>query len=196
MPAPPSSWWYDAQADKSLAYDLDKAKHYLKQSKYPEGASFELLTPSTPYLLDGKDCVVFLQSEFAKIGVEVKLRLIENATLSPAMSRGEYQAAFRHLMSPGEPTYMSFVNLTPNQYLSKASGFDDPKLNTLFRTVFAETDQEKLKPLYAEMQRLIADQSPYVWVGFFNATNLWRSRVKNFKPSRGMTINVRDAALS
>ncbi len=52
------------------------------------------------------------------------------------------------------------------------------------------------RQMFQEILRLIADQSPYVWVGFFNATNLWRDRVTNFKPSRGMTINVRDVALS
>ena len=52
IPAPASSWWFNPEADKSLAYDLDKAKHYLKKSKYAEGASFELMSSSVPYLLD------------------------------------------------------------------------------------------------------------------------------------------------
>ncbi len=45
------------------------------------------------------------------------------------------------------------------------------------------------------MQRL-ADESPFVWIGYFNATNLWRKRVGNFKASRGLTINARVVTLS
>ena len=196
IPAPASSWWYDAEANDRLAYDLDKARYYLKQSKYPEGASFELMAPSVPYLLDVKDVVVFLQSELAKIGIDAQLRMGDPEVVRNAMFAGNFQAMFRNTMSPGEPTFLIMANFTANNTLSKASNFTDPKLDKLMADAFAETEQEKLKPIYAEMMRLLADQCPYTWLGFFTATNLWRDRVKNFKPSRGMTINVHDVALS
>jgi peptide/nickel transport system substrate-binding protein len=196
IPAPASSWWYDTAANDSLAYDLDKARYYLKQSKYPEGASFELMAPSVPYLLDVKDVVVFLQSELAKIGIDVQLRMGDPEVVRDAMFAGNFQAMFRNTMSPGEPTFHIMSNFTANNTLSKASNFTHPQLDRLMAAAFAETEQENLKPIYADMMRLLADQSPYTWLGFFTATNLWRDRVKNFKPSRGMTINVQDAALS
>jgi peptide/nickel transport system substrate-binding protein len=196
IPAPASSWWFDPQANDSLAYDLDKAKYYLKQSKYADGASFELMAPSIPYLLDVKDVVVFLQSEFAKIGVEVQLLMGDPEVVRNAMFAGNFQAMFRNTMSPGEPTYMIMSNFTANSNLSKASNFTHPQLDQLMAAAFAETEQDKLKPIYAEVMRLLADQSPYTWLGFFNATNLWRDRVKHFEPSRGMTINVHDVEVS
>jgi peptide/nickel transport system substrate-binding protein len=196
IPAPASSWWFDSQANDSLAYDLDKAKYYLKQSKYAAGASFELMGPSIPYLLDVKDVVVFLQAEFAKLGIDVLLRMGDPEVVRNAMFAGNFQAMFRNTMSPGEPTYMIMSNFTANSNLSKASNFTHPQLDTLMAAAFAETEQDKLKPIYADMLRLLADQSPYTWLGFFNATNLWRDRVKHFEPSRGMTINVHDVEVS
>src|SRR5258708_15366230 len=148
IPPPSSSWWFDAQADASLAYDLDKARYYLKQSKYAEGASFELATSAVPYLLDAKDAVVFLQSEFAKIGVNATLRMADSAALQAQMSEGNYQAMFRNIMSPGEPTYMIMVNFTANSFMSKTSNFTHPRVEELMRAAFAETDREKLKPIY------------------------------------------------
>jgi peptide/nickel transport system substrate-binding protein len=195
IPAPASSWWFDAAADRSLDYDLDKARFHLKRSKYPDGAGFELMTTAVPYLLDSKDCVVFLQSELAKLNITVTLKMAESAMITPAMMRGEYHAMFRNLMSPGEATYMITVNFTANQFMSKVGGFTHPRVDELLRIVFAEADADRLKPVYAELLQLLADQSPYVWIGFFNATNLWRDRVRNFKPSRGLTVNVRDVAL-
>jgi len=195
IPAPASSWWFNAEADKSLDYDLDKAKFYLKKSKYAEGAKFELMTNAVPYLLDAKDCVVFLQSEFAKIGVTVDLRLAERAVISPAMLKGNYEAMFRNIMSPGEATYFLSQNFLPDQFMSKVSGFQHPRVVELMKIVFAENEQDKLKPVFDELMQLLADESPFVWVGYFNATNLWRERVKDFKASRGLTMNVRDVAL-
>ena len=48
----------------------------------------------------------------------------------------------------------------------------------------------------AERQARLADQAYFTWIGYFAAANLWRDRVKNFKPSRGLTINVHDVSLS
>ena len=72
----------------------------------------------------------------------------------------------------------------------------DPDVVAALKIAFAETDQEKLKPVYADLMRSMADSSYYTWIGYFAAANLWRDRVKDFKPSRGLTINVRDVVLS
>jgi peptide/nickel transport system substrate-binding protein len=196
IPAPASSWWYDKQADDSVAYDLDKARYYLKQSKYAESPKFDLMTSSVPYLLDAKDCVVFLQSELAKIGVTVTLQTADSAVVQAAFSRGEFAAMYRNIMSPGEPTYFITSAFTPDQYMSKVSSYTNPKITEMLKVVYAESDLQKVKPVFTEMMRLLADESPFVWIGYFNATNLWRDRVKNFKPSRGLTINVHDVALT
>jgi peptide/nickel transport system substrate-binding protein len=196
IPAPASSWWFNREVDKSLDYDLDKAKHYLQKSKYAKGASFELMTSTVPYLLDANDCVVFLQSEFAKLGIDVKLRMADAAVISPAMLHGDYEAMFRNIMSPGEATYFLSQNFLPNQFMSDVGGYTNPRIAELLKIVFAESDEKKLKPVYDEIMQVLADDSPFVWVGYFNATNLWRKRVGNFKPSRGLTMNVRDVTLN
>jgi peptide/nickel transport system substrate-binding protein len=196
IPAPASSWWYDKQADEAVAYDLDKARYYLKQSKYADEPAFDLMTSSVPYLLDAKDCVVFLQAELAKIGVTVNLQTADTAVVQAAFSQGNYSAMYRNIMSPGEPTYFITQAFTPNQYMSKVSSYTNPKIDAMLKIIFAEDDLKNAKPVFTDLLRLLADESPFVWIGYFNATNLWRDRVKNFKPSRGLAINVHDVALS
>jgi ABC-type transport system substrate-binding protein len=89
------------------------------------------------------------------------------------------------------------TNFTPNSFMSKVSGNTvDPDVVAALKIAFAETDREKLKPVYAQLMRSMADSSYYTWIGYFAAANLWRDRVKNFKPSRGLTINVHDVAMS
>ena len=117
--------------------------------------------------------------------------------INTAFSSGEFQAMFRNIMSPGEATYFITSSFTPDQYMSKVSGYTNPKIAEWLKIVFAEdeSNQEKLKPVFADILRLLADESPFAWVGYFNATNLWRDRVQNFKPSRGLTINIHDVTL-
>jgi peptide/nickel transport system substrate-binding protein len=198
IPAPASSWWYDKAADDLVPYDLDKAKFYLKQSKYADSPKFDLMSSSVPYLLDAKDCVVFIQSELAKIGITVNLTTADNAIVQDAFARGEFAAMFRNIMSPGEATYFITSSFTPDQYMTKSSNYTNPKIGEMLKVVFREdpNNHEKLKLIFADMWRLLAEESPHVWVGYFNATNLWRDRVKDFKSSRGLTINVHDVTLS
>jgi peptide/nickel transport system substrate-binding protein len=195
VPAPASSWWFSPEADAVLDYNPDKARAYLAKSKYPTGAGFELAVASVPYLLDSRDAALFLQSELAKYGVTVKLRLAEQSVLSPMLSRGELDALIGNFQSPGDPTYMIMVYLTAGQFMSRSSSFVDPTLEALMREAFAANDEASLKPVMAKIQMLLAEQSPFLWLGFFRAANLWRDRVRNFKVSTGQTVTVRDVSL-
>jgi peptide/nickel transport system substrate-binding protein len=197
IPAPASGWWYDRQADEMSAYDMDKARAHLAKSAYANGTEIDLLVSAEPYLLDAKDAAVFVQAELAKLNIKVNLRLTPNAILTQqVVGTGDYQAALVNFMSPGEPTYFLMVNFTANSFMSKASGnVADPDVAAALKIVFAENDQEKLKPVYANLLRSMADTSYYTWIGYFAAADLWRDRVKNFKPSRGLTINVHDVAV-
>jgi peptide/nickel transport system substrate-binding protein len=196
IPAPSSSWWYDKEADAMSAYNLDKARAHLAKSAYPNGAEIDLDIPAEPYLLDSKDAAVFLQSELAKLNIKVNLRMAPASIVSGRILGGDYQAGLVNFMSPGEPTYFLMTNFTENSFMAKVSGNTvDPDVVAALKIAFAESDQEKLKPVYTNLMRSLADSSYYTWIGYFAAANLWRDRVKGFKPSRGLTINVRDVAI-
>jgi peptide/nickel transport system substrate-binding protein len=197
IPAPASSWWYDRQADAASAYDMDLARQHLAKSRYADGAEFDMDVPAEPYLLDSKDAAVFIQAELAKLNIKVNLKIAPIPIVIGNMLGGSYTACLANVMSPGEPTYFLMANFTANSFMSKTSGgTSDPEVVAALKIAFAETDQEKLKPVYARLMRHMADTSYYTWIGYFEAANLWRDRVKNFRPSRGLTINVHDVALT
>ncbi len=147
--APPSAWWYDAEADKQVRFDLDAAKQHLQDSKYPGGFSFELAIPSTAYLLDVRDAALVVQSELAKIGIAVKLKVMEFAPLLQSIIAGNEPASMWVQMSPGEPTYLVQNCLTPGQALYNSTKNPNPKVGEYLKQAFAETDRDKLKPVYA-----------------------------------------------
>ena len=196
IPAPASSWWYDKEAAAMSAYNPEKARAHLAKSAYAKGAEFVLDLPAEAYLLDAKDAAVFIQSELAKLNIKVTLRMSPFPITSANILGGNYQAGLANFMSPGEATYFLLANFTGNGFMSKvSSNHFDPVVNDALKVAFAENDPEKLKPVYAKLMRHMAETSYYTWIGYFSAANLWRERVKNFKPSRGLTINVRDVAL-
>jgi peptide/nickel transport system substrate-binding protein len=197
IPAPASGWWFDEQANQMSAYDLDKAKAHLAKSAYPNGTEIDVDVSSEPYLLDAKDAAVFLQSELAKLNIKLNIRLAQSSIVSARILGGDYQAGLVNFMSPGEPTYFLMTNFTPNSFMSKVSGnIVDPDVVAALKITFAENDQDKQKEAYAKLMRSMADSSYYTWIGYFAAANLWRDRVKDFRPSRGLTINVHDTTVA
>ncbi|HEX3991012.1 MAG TPA: ABC transporter substrate-binding protein [Acetobacteraceae bacterium] len=197
IPAPASAWWYDKQADEMTAYNPDLAKQHLAKSRYPNGTEFEMEVSAEPYLLDAKDAAVFVQSELAKLNIKVNLRVSSSQIVQSNIMGGTYQSGLANFMSPGEATYFLMASFTANSFMSKTVGnFTDPEVAAALKIAFAETDREKLKPVYAKLMRYLADTSYFTWIGYFAAANLWRDRVKNFRPSRGLTINVYDVSMS
>jgi peptide/nickel transport system substrate-binding protein len=194
--APPSAWWYDAAADKAAGFDLERAKSQMAASKYASGVSFELTVPSTPYLLDCRDAALVVQSQLKRINIDVKLKIMEFAPMIQSLIRGEEPASLWVQMSPGEPTYLLQNVLTPGQIISKSVNYGNPRLKELLGHAFAEADQAKLKPIYAEIHKLLAEDAPMAWLGFAHAANVWRDRVKNFKPNQGLTLDPRTATLA
>ncbi len=139
---------------------------------------------------------MFIQAELAKLNIKVNLKMSNFPIVQSHLMGGDYTAALVNYMSPGEPTYFLMANFTANSFMSKTSGnIVDPEVVAALKIAFAETDQEKLKPVYAKLMKHMAETSYYTWIGYFAAANLWRDRVKTFKPSRGLTINVHDVAL-
>jgi peptide/nickel transport system substrate-binding protein len=195
MLAPPRGWWFDADAEKELAFDLDKARAHLARSKYPNGAEFDLLVQTEAYLLDTKDAAIVIQQQLARIGIKVNLKVFETSVLLQQVIRGEHTMALQMFMSPGEPSYIIQVTLTPEQVLSRSSGYNSRDLNGLMARAYAETEQPRLKEIYGQVQRVIARDAPTIVIGYVHASNLWRRNVTNFKVNQGLTINVAEVGV-
>ncbi len=193
--APPRGWWYNPEADKEIAFDLERAKQFLAKSKYPNGAEIDISIQAEPYLLDTKDAAIFLQAQLAKIGIKLNLKVYEFSVLIQQIARGEHQMAMQVYMSPGEPTYTIANTVMPGQFLSKSTGYDNAELNALMSAAFAESDQAKLKDIYGKMQMILARDAPIGVLGFVHASNLWRQGVQNFKVNQALTMSVGEVKL-
>jgi len=160
VPAPRQSWWYDKTADEIITYDPDRARDYLKKSKYADDPSFEMLTPSVPYLVDTKDAAVAIQSYLGAVGIKATIKTGEAIVVLGQSNGGQAQSLLINIMSPGEGTYLTMVNLTPGQLMSKSCNWSSPELDAYLRRLYAENHEATQKPIYAEVMTYLAQQSP------------------------------------
>lgn len=195
-PAPTAASYYNADADRAVSYDPDKAKAYLAKSKYAGKPAFELLVQSTPYLFDVKDAAVVMQAQLAAIGIAMKMTAMEMPQILARNTAGTQVASILPLMGPSDPTFIIQIAYTPGQLMSKSTGYSNPKLTAAINESYKYTDPARLDPILKQIQAILVEDSPNVWLGFIGIDDAWRDDVLNFKVNTGLTIWVRDLKLA
>jgi peptide/nickel transport system substrate-binding protein len=192
IPAPPRGWWFDASADNRNDYNISKAKEYLSKSKYANGAEFEMMMPSQPYVLDVRDAALVIQAQLAELGIKMHQRLVEQGVLLQMIGAGQHVAALQVWISPGEPSFMLDNAFNPRAFMSKASGYTSAELHALILKSFEAGDRTALKAVLSQIYHILASECPMLWLGYVHVTNLWRDSVKNFRVNQGLTMRVRE----
>jgi len=192
LPTPAKAWWFNKQASDSVDFDLDAAKKLLAESKYPNGASFDMIIPAEPYLLDVKDAALVVQAQLAKLNIKVNLQVLEATQVIREVINGNQTAAMVVFMSPPDPIFTIRSSFYPGQAVFKGSNYKNDELIALIDKSYAATTREQLKPIMDRIQTILADDCPNVNLGTAHAANLWRSTVKGFEVNTGLTMRVRD----
>ena len=195
VPAAPEAAWFNAEAEATIAYDLERAKAYLAKSKYPTGAEFTVQVPNPPYLIDARDAAVVIQSMLATIGVKMNIRMLEQPQILASMTAGNHVATLMPLMAPSDPTFHVQICYLPDQQQSKSSNYSNPALTAAVMDSYRHTDMKDLLPIYHKIQAILAEDCPHVWLGYVVVANAWRDEVKDFAPNTGLTIWVRDVKI-
>ncbi|MNB97842.1 Periplasmic dipeptide transport protein precursor [compost metagenome] len=188
--------WFDAQSSAALDFNLEKAKALLKESKYATGASFELLYVTPAYLIDTSTVALVVQAQFAKIGVSVNLKPVDFGQMISQLAVGNHMAALAAFIAPPEPTYFLNMVMRKKEGLSKAVGYDNPQLTQLLDDSYLFNDDTALQPTLNNIQRLLAQECPIVWIGSLVVQNLWRREVKDFTSNSGFTLKLENVSLS
>lgn len=194
IPAPNSAWWYDKSADEVNQYNKARAKEFVEKSKYRNSAEFEMLVPSTPYLIDVKDAAVVIQAELAEIGIRANIKEMEQGILLQQIRLGNHISALQVAMGPPEPTYMTDLFCGKDNVFSKSAGYGTADFWNLLGETYHSSDQATLKPIFAKIYKQLALDSPHIWLGFVNVSNAWKSDVHGFKVNQGLTMRVADVS--
>lgn len=175
----------------SYEFDLAKAKQYLDQALPEAKAELDkgLTFRYAPNYVVGKDGALMWQQDLAKIGVNLVLQEIDNATLSSIQTStpGVPLVEARWFVDYPDPD--NFINAAwtkywpPNGYGSAFAG--DEKTDRLIEDARVETNQDRRKALYRELELYFHEQASIIMVAQgHGALNPWNARatwVKGFE---------------
>ena len=149
---------------KPYAYDPDKAKKLLEEAGYKDGFEFEWTTSQNESW--GLPIVEGVIPMLAKVGIKVKVKLVEAAVLNEVIPKGEYQAYIWSNATGPDPLaalkcYHSKTPRTACNYV----GYNNPAYDKLVDEAAQTDDPVKRVALMKQADGVLYDDAP-VW--FFN----------------------------
>jgi len=179
---PPNHWAYDVYV-ATYTYDPARAESLLDAAglrRSPGGVRFRLsLKTSTDESTRLYSEV--LQDQWKRIGVALELRPQESATFNSDISHGTFQLyTQRWVGGNNDPDMFEFVfsshRFPPNG--ANRGHFSNPQLDALLDRARVELDQQKRRAILFEVQKIVADELPYINLWYVDNVCVYRDKWK------------------
>ncbi|MDR2935327.1 MAG: ABC transporter substrate-binding protein [Candidatus Adiutrix sp.] len=179
-PVPSGMWGHNPKAFQ-YKRDVAKAKELLKEAGYGNGLTLTLIYSERRATWE--QIATLLQSNFAEIGVDLKLEMMANPALRDRVANKNYELCLG-AWSPdfGDP-YM-FANLWfDSQYggmPGNRSYYSNPEVDQKLRRAAEAGDADERLKLYTEVQDTVIEEAPYIYLYQLKAIVPMRKEVEGF----------------
>ena len=183
---PPTQWSYD-ETIKDAAYNPEKAKELLRAAGVKEGTELTLwaMPVQRPYNPNAKLMAEMLQSDWAKVGIKVKIVSYEWGEYLKRTKNGEHDISLIGWTGDnGDPdnwlgTLYSCAAIGGNNY----SMWCDEKYDQLIKAAIATTDKGQRTDLYKQAQQYLKQQVPITPIAHSTVNQPLRAEVQDFHVS-------------
>ena len=181
---PTQSWAYDGDV-RVYEHDPDKANRLLDAAGYAavNGVRFHI-TMKTSTDANTRLMAAVMQQQLRAAGIVLDIRSFESATFFSDVIHGAFQIyGLRWIGGNEDPDIFEYAfhsaKFPPNG--ANRGFYSNPKLDALIDKARREVDPNLRKPLYAEVQRILAEDLPYVDFWYLDNVMVHTRRVKNLK---------------
>jgi peptide/nickel transport system substrate-binding protein len=201
-PYVPNTWPYNPDV-KKYEYAPDKAKQLLKQAGWEDtdedgivdkdGKQFEFTILTNMGNSLRKNTATIIQWKLKKIGIKVNIRILEwSAFINEFIDKRRFEVIILGWS----------IGIDPDQYdiwhSSKTRekefnfvSYSNPEVDALLEKGRSTFDIEKRKKAYYQIQEILADELPYIFLYVPDATPVVHSRFKGIKPTTiGISYNL------
>jgi peptide/nickel transport system substrate-binding protein len=181
---PPQSWAYNGDVPP-YDHNLDKAKQLLDAAGYPaaNGTRFHIaMKTSTDE--NTRLMMAVIQQQLRAVGIAVDIRSFEFATFFADVTHGAFQMyGLRWIGGNEDPDIFEYAfhssKFPPNG--ANRGYYSNPRVDALIDKARREVDLNVRKPLYAEVQRILAEELPYIDLWYLDNVLVHNERVVNLK---------------
>ncbi|OWU85157.1 peptide ABC transporter substrate-binding protein [Oceanicola sp. 22II-s10i] len=185
-PTPPAFAWAYNESLEPYPYDPDKAKALLAEAG-AEGAELTFyVTEGGSGMLDPIAMGTAIQADLEAVGFDVKIETYEWNTFLGQVNPGLEGKADMAEMAwmTNDPDTLPYLALRTDAWPDKGgfnSGYySNPEVDTLLEEARVATDQDKRAELYKQMQTIVQDDAPWVFVANWKQNAVMSDRVEGF----------------
>jgi peptide/nickel transport system substrate-binding protein len=179
---PTQSWAYDGNVP-AYDHDLDKANRLLDAAGYPavDGVRFHI-TMKTSTDENTRLMVAVMQQQLRAAGIALDIRSFEFATFFSDVQHGAFQMyGLRWIGGNEDPDIFEYAfdsaKFPPNG--ANRGYYSNPEVDALIDRARREIDPRVRKPLYAEVQRILAEEVPSINLWYLDNVLVHTRRVRN-----------------
>lgn len=178
-------------AAKDPLYDPVKAKKLIEQVKNEQQQPIEIpLSTNNTYL----DIAEYLQREWEKLGIKVKIDVMPPSTLRQAIAtnkvpffRGSWIADY-----PDAENYLSLfnsANFTPNG--PNYTHFKNDDFDALYQKTLQTVNEEERVKLYKQMDAIIAEEVPVIILFYDKVARFTQKNIQGLQPNAMNGLNLK-----
>ena len=181
---PPQSWAYNGDVP-GYDHDPNRANQLLDAAGHPlvNGVRFHI-TMKTSTDENTRLMVAVKQQQLREVGIALDVRTFEFATFFSDVTHGAFQMyGLRWIGGNEDPDIFEYschsAKFPPNG--ANRVFYSNPRVDALIDQARREIDPKLRKPLYAEVQRILATDVPYVNLWYLDNVLVHNRRVANLK---------------
>ncbi len=184
---PPQHWAYNGDVPK-YPYDPAKARELLDAAGYKpgqDGSRFHL-TMKTSTEESTRLLAAVMQQQLRAVGITLDIRTYEFATFYADVVKGAYQLhSLRWIGGNEDPDIFEHIfdsaSFPPKR--ANRTYYSNPRVDELIRQGRLTVDQSERKRIYAEIQRIVATDLPYINLWYYDTVLVHARRLTNVHPS-------------
>src|ERR1700720_2102305 len=181
---PPQSWAYNGNVP-GYDHDPNKARELLDAAGYPpvNGVRFHI-TMKTSTDENTRLMVAVIQQQLREVGIALDIRSFEFGTFFADVTRGAFQLyGLRWIGGNEDPDIFEYAfhsaKFPPNG--ANRGFYSNPGIDALIDRARREVDPKLRKPIYAEVQRILADELPSINLWYLDNVLVHNKRVRNLQ---------------
>jgi peptide/nickel transport system substrate-binding protein len=184
-PLPPNSWAYEPDI-AHFGFDPHQAEQLLDSAGYPRRTEMSgmrvKLTLKTSTEESTRLLGAVLKEQWREVGVDLELQSIEPATLLSDTARGNFQLyTLRWIGVNNDPEFYEFTfNSKRMPPMGGNRGhYRNAALDALLDRARVESDQAKRRALFSQVQKIVAEDAPYLSLWFMDNVSVHRKRISD-----------------
>ncbi len=185
---------FDAALTPGYGHDPEKARALLAEAGFPGGRGLGPITLQCTK--EYADLCGFLAGQWGDLGLEVRLEVLDGATLRSMRDAGR-SAFFRGSWIADYPDAENFFSLFYGKNPSPPNffRFRNERFDRLYESALSEKDEARRFDLYREMDRLLVEEAPVIFLFYDEVATFFGKEVRGLSANALNRIDLKKTEL-